>query len=308
LRSTRHIENTCKLNTTIVNDKTASIKDQDVYKLYLIAETYLHNKRGYFTLDELIIVLRDTLGYDSLKQKSNIFKFKEALHTTLFNSPIFFKHIENEQFKIISNRKVLHSLGTSKYKSTYYYIPQEYLHKKNKTLFRDAIIGCFLLLNKGYSNDQVAKHFNITRARVQYATRRNNKSGVIEKHLRYVMTPCNTRKDAIEVRKALWELEISTVMKKKENVWYICCYRTNSYNSKLQSHKSGVRPSAEKRESTFKRKYSKVTKDAIIFKSGSKKLKINLPDEGDLYFKFKDSKRSNWNLDSYIQEYATLYV
>lgn len=298
---------TIKVFLPIIDQKIFSIEDINFYYYYLLIEKYLWNHRGYFTIDEVISILRDNCNYKSLQNKTNIYKFKIKLFNLMVKSNLFFEHVSAERFKLKSYRKILNNLHTSKNKSEYYHFPESIL--KNKQLFRDIIIGVFLLGHVGYSNVQAAKHFQITKMRVQQATRRNNLNNIILKNFRFVMVLCNDRKDAYNKRTKLWNLGIRTIIKEKSKKVFICCFRTNSYDSsKLQSHKSRVKKSAESIDTFINKRYEIITKNTLIFKTNFKtKFTLKLPNKGDLYYKFCDKqkkKTSKWTLDSYIQEYA----
>jgi hypothetical protein len=307
---------------------------EDIYKynIYVIAETYLHKKNGLFTLKELSDIFRDELGQKSLQSSSNVNKKRKNLYKILINSPMFFEHIKGETFKIISNRKILNNLGSSKFKSRYYYLP--ILKKKNpkdfvlnRRVFLDYCIGAYLLCNKGFSNEQVAKHFNVTVYRVQKATKANNerenqKERIVKK-LRFVKEPVGTLEDAIELRKKLWDIRICSTIFKEKNVFWVKVYRTNFYDDcNLQSHKFGVRSSAEQNEvmqdGKFKKYVFESKESSILMSTLGKNYKFPNQKKDDLpeYFSFNDrptnrQKRNDfigWTLDNYIQEYGILNV
>jgi hypothetical protein len=298
----------------------------------MIAELYLHQKNGIFTLKEFTNVLRDELNQKSLQSLSNVSKKRKSLYKIFMNSPMFFEHIKGETFKIISNRKIINSFGSSKHKARYYYLP--IIKKKNpndfilnRRIFLDYCISTYLLCNKGFSNEQVAKHFNVTVYRVQKATKANNekknlKERIIKK-LRFVKEPVGTFEDAIELRKKLWDTGICSTIFKEKSVYWIKVYRTNFYDDcNLQSHKFKVRTSAEKNEVIKDDKFKKYvweSKESLILKSALGKnykfpdqKKDNLPE----YFTFNDrpTRRQKlndfvgWTLDNYIQEYSNLNI
>jgi hypothetical protein len=286
----------------------------DIYQYYNMAELYLSNQGGLFNLDQFIKILGNSFDFKSVNNKSNVKILKNKLFT-YFKSDfgkLFFKHIKNETFTIISNRKILNNLGISKLESNYIYIPIKYLRKKQ--LFRDVIIGTFLLTCEGYSNDEVAKKFNITKNRIQKATARNNE-GEIKKIFRFNVTECKDFKDACEKRNKLWIGNgIVTKIKKRNNKIFLCCYRTNRYESSLPFHKVRIKESAG--EHAKDRKYIKVFEEKLKFKNEKgKKFTLFLPkknsEEPD-FFKFneypkKKNKFSNfngWDLDKYVQEYS----
>lgn len=302
-----------KIIDKIINNKVIDKNSINHYYIYLIVQLYLWNKSGYFAVDELIDVLKNNFEKKSLKSKSNIYKFKEKLFEQLKQSNIYFQHINKETFKIISYRKILNSFSTSKYESNYYYFPKAIL--KSKKLFTDVIIGTFLLNHQGYSNAQVAKHFNITIQRVQQATRRNDKNQVIKKYFRFGMTLCNDKEDARQQRKKLWDLGIRTIIKEKNKKWYICCFRTNYYDgSTIQSHKCRVLTESAEQErvgNIIDKRYCRIANNTIIFKllgEYGKKFILNLKNNEDSFYTFNEKPKNkfqkNWTLDKYIREYG----
>jgi len=287
----------------------------------MIAETYLHNKSGVFNTNELIAVLRDKLGKKSLKSKTNIYKKRRELHNILINSPLFFKYLGGETFKIISNRKVLNSLGVSKLNSNFFYFP---LNIKtdvkdfilSRKTFLDYCISSYLLCHNGFSNEQVAKHFNVVVKRVQDATKSNdekeNEKEKIIKRFRFAKTFCEDEKEAKELRKQLWEEDgIRSIIMQDGCHFYLAVFRTNFYDgSNIPSHKSRVKSSAEKVTSTEKcqnvkryREKSEFFKhcnlEESIFKNSLQYFFMNQPETIEELSNF-----NTWNLGMYVSKYG----
>jgi len=302
-------------------DNLHSIQDVYKYNLYMLAEVYLHNKSGVFTTDDLIVVLRDKLGQKSLKSKTNIYKKRKELNKILVNAPLFFKYLGGNRFKIISNRKILNNLGSSKLKTPYFYFPLNIKSDSkdfilNRKTFLDYCISFYLLHHNGFSNPQVAKHFNITVKRVQNATKSNNeKENVNEriiKRFRFAKTSCADEKEAKELRKQLWEEDgICSIILKNGCSFYLAVFRTNFYDgNNIPSHKSRVKTSAEKviSKGNFQpvkryRKKSEFFKDCnleeSIFKDSLQYFFMSHPEtEKEL------SDFNTWNLGMYVSKYG----
>lgn len=285
-----------KLQSEII-ENLQSIQDIENYNNYMLANVFLSKKSGLFTLDEFI----DVLNYKSLKSNSNRNKFKKQLFKKFKQANLFFQHINQETFKFTSYRKILNQLESSKYENNYHKFPiKDILHKRT---FMDYVIGVYLLAHTNYSNKQVANHFKISIYRVQLATRRNNEKDFISKKFRLAETLCNSKKEAFELRHKLWNVGISSIIKEKKRMFYVCVYRTNSYDTNLPSHYSRVRKKAE--VNSVKKRYSRIdNRSFIIFKlETGRSLKLPLPEEkksGTIYFNYS----KEWSLDNYIKEYA----
>lgn len=311
MRKNRHTTLSVKFFGEII-DQLHSIQDVEKYNIYLIVNTYLHNKSGVFTLDELVDVYHKKNKFLSLKDKSNTYKFKKNLYKIIKNSTTFFKHVEKETFKIISYRKILNNFGISKHKSTYFHFSLvEEDEKKNfilsKKIFLDHCIGTYLLRHKEFSNKQVAEHFNITVKRVQNATHNNNNKKTIIKRFRFAQTICNDRESARKLYLQLWNVGIRSIVKEKKKKFFVYTFRTNSYKTNLPSHLCRVRKNAE--DSSLERKYAKVPGDSVTFYGSQigKKLVVKIPPkDGDpILFSFYE-KKDSWSLDQYIQQYGNL--
>jgi hypothetical protein len=307
LRISRHTEKNIKIFSTII-ENLHSIQEIESYRLYLIANTYLNHKRGSFTIEEFTNLLINKFNQKSLKNTSNLNKFKKQLYQKLIQSSIFFIHINENTFQFISYRKILNNFNISKVEDNYWHFPLENVKNNfyalQKKTFLDLIIGSFLLFHKEISNQQVADQFKITVMRVQQATRRNNEVDVIKKTTRLVETQCEDKKDAIEKQKKLWNVGICSKVKSKGKKYFIYCYRTNAYNSELPSHKGRVRQSAEK---LIIKKYSKIIDNKCTFLSlTNRKLNLNLSNQKNsnvINYRFNE-KHDTWSLDKYIQNYG----
>lgn len=330
MRNNRLKEKNIKFFSLIVRN-LHSVDDVYNYNLYMLAEVYLHFKNGVFSIDELIDVIREKLGKKSYGSKTNIDKHRKQLYKVLINAPLFFKYLGGKQFRIISNRKVLNSLGDSKYNTRYQYFPLiEKNNSKNfilnRKVFLNYCISTFLLCNKGYSNEQVAKHFNISLYRVQLATKANNEKRNekerVPKKMRFAKVQYNDYEQAIEVRKKLWTLGICAKVFKEKGKFYVAVHRTNFYDdSNLPSHKFRVGSSAGKNNIIEKivspKKYIRESENFKFLNSNGKKT-YNLPKERKdntthFFFNEKPTKRqkinnfTGWTLDNYIMEYGNLY-
>jgi hypothetical protein len=307
MRTNRHKLDSIKLSGTII-DNLHSIQDVDNYNIYMIANTYLHNKSGLFSLNDIVNIYILHLRQESLKIVSNRNKFKKQLFKKLKNANIFFEHVEHETFKFHSYRKILNILGGSKHLDNYYHFPLENtISRKNNVLYKktflDLIISSFLLSHNGYSNGQVAKHFRLTVMRIQLATKRNNQKNYVKKIYRFVQTRCNDTDDAEQKRQKLWDIGIRSIIKEKGSKTFLCCFRSNTYHANLPSHKCRVRSNAE--DSSIKKKYIKTTEKCIIFESqNKKKFKLAIPDRDFFYYNFKDT---TYTLDNYIIDYGNIY-
>jgi hypothetical protein len=293
-----------KIHSAIIENHVKSLDDIDKLHLFIVAQKYLWNHRGFFSVDDMVNVFRDKLGYESLKEKSNIPEFKNKIYNKLYASPEFFKHIDKEVFTIISDKKILNKLNTSKGKNNYRFFPNKFLTKEGKKSFRDVVIGMFALNHDGYSNAQIASQFKLTKMRVQLATKRNHKENIIKKNFRFVEISCKNKKEALELRKKLWDVRIRTIIKEKKTGIKICCFRTNSYDgSNLRSHKMLSEKVEQNKKEFVQKRYSEIMKNGVFFKKlGFNKILLTYLNHENRYFKFKNE---SWTLQNYINEYAT---
>lgn len=296
MRISRHTFKSIKIFSSIVENLN-NIQDIEKYRCYLIANTYLHNKRGSFTLTEFVEVLHSKLDQKSLNSSSNKNKLKSQLYKKFINSPMFFQHIKGEQFKFVSYRKILNNIGVSKHEDDYQFYPIENLARKE---FLDVIIGTYVLFHKEFSNKQVADHFSVSIMRIQQATKRNDKKGLVKKITRLIEIDCVDKKDAIDKRIKLWNVGICSIIKRKKGRYYLYCYRTNAYKSELPSHKRRVRKSAGPK---IVKKYSEIITNWTFLSLYGKQFHLKKKEENFRTFLFH--KKGKWNLDDYIMEYGS---
>jgi len=231
-------------------------KERENFRFWLILRQARKDKSGHFRLSDLPRYLH---GYYKFSDHSNNKRFIQAKYNQ-FNKSIFFRHLKGDLFQVVGEKRLLidHTGNATTHK---YKIPAQVL--KSKRDFLDYCIGVFLS-NSTYSNNKVADIFKVTPRRIQQATHRNDKTALIVKEHRNVLTYTETLADAYSLNQTLSDVyqikgtKILTI----SGQFYVSLNTTNKYHfqdviRKKGTARKGTLVKREKPEQYFKSMFKK---------------------------------------------------
>jgi len=208
------------IKMTLERDRLHNLRD------WLLLRRHYPRRSGLFTLDELAGVY-DTLEINILADRSNLSKFKKKKREQFKNSYLI-KHIKGDTYKFMSMTSALVEYKGSA-KHTAYTISESSLMRSGA--FLEACIG-IILTGGGYSNAGAAKLFNISKRRIQKATKQNDKTGLVEKRFNKVLEFYPSEHEAFQAHDELKAHGIESSMPFKLNKnWCITLNSVNGYKS-----------------------------------------------------------------------------
>lgn len=213
----------------------------DCYRMYVIARYHFSGRSGLFSFDELCDVLHQHYGYRSLHKRpgNNRKDFYRKWYPALSGS-VFFRQAPDGRLVTISERKLLVKYSGNT-KSGWFQVPPQYLMSKGE--FFDFCVGIMVAGNKFRCNNNIARQFNCTKRRIQTATSRNNKSGIVRKQYNYINDISGTYKEIERFRAALFnDHKISSPRPfRRDSKWVLRLNAPNSYHCFVLSGVKGDR-------------------------------------------------------------------
>jgi hypothetical protein len=203
--------------------------EKENFRIYTILRQ-ANISRGEFFVGQLAGMLSNKID------PSNRKKLIHNLYSKL-NKSIFFEHIEGNKFRIVSQKKILiKHKGNSK--TTVFRVPLCTVSSRQR--FRDIIIG--LYIGTGKSNETASKAFNCSVRRIQLATARNHKAGLILKQIRRKIEVFETLEEAREAKDKCQQIGIITSNAFSYKRGYaISVGHTNSYSLMFSRRYKGIK-------------------------------------------------------------------
>jgi hypothetical protein len=213
----------------------------DCYRMYVIARYHFSGRSGLFSIDELCDVLHQQYGYRSLHKRPGngrrdfIRKWYPAL-----SGSVFFRQASDGRLITVSERKLLVKYHDTT-KSGWFQVPPRYLMSKGE--FFDFCVGIMVAGNRFRCNGNIARQFNCTKRRIQTATSRNHKSGIVLKQFNFINDISGSYKEIERTRAALFnDHKISSPRPIRRNSkWILRLNAPNSYHCFVLSGVKGDR-------------------------------------------------------------------